>query len=210
MQREADSAQEPTAAVRQNPATPTQPRPTSTARVLPTLTPTLAPSPTAAPSVFIRAVNGNVYIRRGPDFGFNQIDVLYKDETAQVIGHDVLYKWAQIIIPDSNSTGWISLQTRYAQLDGNIETVPQVTVNEFPKPAYLRNCTHHRLFIEPGEVFVGPSYTIENEVWLNPGHYWVYDIDMPDPVLIEEVDTREGVVVEIKEDATGEKRNCPK
>jgi hypothetical protein len=161
--------------------------------------------------VKISAVKGNLFIRRGPDMAFNPIGVLYKDTSAEVIAHDILSKWAQIKIPDSKATGWVSLQTKYSKLDGDLSTLPELSVTEWPKPAYLRNCTYHRMYILPSQIYLN-SYlgSPENEVWLYPGDYTVYDIDVPgDPVEVLQVTISEGSDKEILLDGLGERRKCP-
>jgi hypothetical protein len=115
---------------------------TSTAQVgIPTST-EIVPTPTPSqPKVTLIAVKGNIFIRRGPDMAFNPIDVLYKDTSAQVIARDVLSKWVQIKIPNSDKTGWVSIQTKYSQLDGEIKDLPEFTPTDWPVAAYVRNCT---------------------------------------------------------------------
>lgn len=188
--------------------TQTKIRATQTAQITPTAT-LLIPTETLAPTVTIRTVKGNLFIRRGPDMAYNPIGVLYKDTTTAIIARDVLAKWVQIIIPNSKETGWVSVLTQYSQIDGNLNLLPQFTITDWPLPAYLRNCTHHQMFIEPGVVFLDSSYTIENEVWLYPGHYTIYDISMADEPAFLEVDIREGLTLEINEDGEGKRRNCP-
>ena len=76
------------------------------------------PTETALPKVTITAMMGNLFIRRGPGLPYNQIGVLHKGSSADVIASDVLSEWVQIIIPDSNKTGWVSIQTEYSKLNG--------------------------------------------------------------------------------------------
>jgi hypothetical protein len=209
MQVKSDATALPTA---QNTASPTQAKisPTRTAQATPTAI-QVTPSKTKTPAskVKISAVKGNLFIRRGPDMAYNPIGVLYKDTTAVVVARDVLAKWAQIIIPNSAEKGWVSTLTEYSKVTGSLDSLPQFTITDWPLPAYLRNCTHHQMFIEPGKIFLDSSYTIENEVWLYPGHYTIYDISLPDEPAFLEVDVREGVTVEINEDGEGKHRKCP-
>jgi hypothetical protein len=122
----------------------------------------------------------------------------------------VLTKWAQIAIPNSDKTGWVSLLTEYSKVDGDIDLLPGFTFTEWPVIAYLRNCTHHQMYILPVEITVPSSYgTPENEIWLNPGHYTALDLDLPDTPEVKSFDIREGQVIEIVEDGTGEHRKCP-
>ena len=170
--------------------------------------------PTAAAaqsSVTIGAVKGNLFIRRGPDMAFNPIGVLYEGSSTKVIARDVLSKWAQIKDPKSDAIGWVSLQTKYSQLDGDLATLPEVTVEDWPIPAYLRNCSYHRMYVLPSQIYLESylSYP-ENEIWLYPGEYTVYDLEAgSDPVEVLQVSIREGSDVEVLVNGLGEKRICP-
>jgi hypothetical protein len=184
---------------------------TPTKTLIPTLT--LEPvTPTVALAhVTITAVKGNLNIRRGPDVAFNPIAVLYKDTSAKVIAHDVLTKWAQIIIPGTDKTGWVSLLTNYSSVKGDLASLPGFTPTDWPIIAYLRNCTHHEMFIMPGEITLPSSFGYpENEIWLNPGHYIVYDLSLPDLPEVKTFDIREGQEIEIIDDGAGEHRKCQK
>lgn len=176
-------------------------------------TPTVADgSPTLVflPRVTISAVKGNLFIRRGPDMAFNPVDVLYEGTSAKAIARDVLADWVQIEIPNSNKTGWVSVQTKYSQVSGDLNALPGITTTEWPVAAYLRNCTHHRMLIMPGEITL-PSYfgSPENEIWLYPGTYTVLDYELPDLPEVMEVEIREGLTVDIMDDGLGEHRKCP-
>jgi hypothetical protein len=177
---------------------------------LPTATITLTAVPTATlPTVIITAVNGNVNIRRGPSLSYNPISVLYKGNSARVIAHDVLTKWAQIELPNSDKTGWVSLLTDYAIVEGDLDSLPGFTFTEWPITAYLRNCTHHEMFIMPGDITLPSSYQEpENEIWLNPGHYTAYDLEVPGLPEVKSFDIREGQEIEIIDDGTGEHQKC--
>jgi len=43
----------------------------------------------------ITAINGNLFIRRGPDLAFNPVGVLYEGNSAIVIAQDVLSDWCR-------------------------------------------------------------------------------------------------------------------
>ncbi len=188
------------------------PLPTPTATFdLPTPTAaTVRPSVTPAPSVTITAIKGNLFIRRGPDMAFNPIGVLYKDTSAKVIARDVLSDWAQIQIPGSDKTGWVSVKTEYSQVEGNLEYLPGFTTTEWPVAAYLRNCTYHQMYVPQADMIV-PSYFEypDNEVWIYPGTYTVLDIDVPGDPEVLDFTIKEGQSIEIRWDGTGEKRKCP-
>jgi len=186
------------------PATPTTQVeiPTAT-EIIPTPTPSL-------PKVTISAVKGNIFIRRGPDMAFNPIDVLYKDISAKVIARDVLSKWLQIEIPNSDQTGWVSIQTKYSKVEGEIKDLPEYTPTEWPVAAYLRNCTYHQMYVLPAELLLPSYYNYpDNEIWIYPGTYTVIDIDLPDNPQVAEIVVKEGSDIEILNDGSGGHRKCP-
>ena len=183
---------------------------TSTPTTVPATATEISPTATTQPRVVISAVKGNIFIRRGPDMAFNPIGVLYKDTSAPVIARDVLSNWVQIIIPNSDQKGWISIQTQYSKIDGDLKTLPEFTTTEWPTPAYLRNCTHHQMYILPAEVILLSSFDQpDNMVWLYPGTYTVYDLEVSGEPEVTTVEVREGVTVEILDDGAGEHRKCP-
>jgi hypothetical protein len=189
----------------------TDPRATSTAQVEITTATEIIPTPTSSlPKVTISAVKGNIFIRRGPDMAFNPIGVLYKDTSAKVIARDVLSKWVQIEIPNSDQTGWVSIQTQYSQINGEIKYLPEYTPAEWPVAAYLRNCTYHQMYVMPSEIVI-PSYLQypDNEIWVYPGSYTVYDIDVPGDPEVDQITVKEGSDIEIHYDGLGGHRKCP-
>ena len=183
---------------------------TNTPTTVPATATEISPTATTQPQVVISAVKGNIFIRRGPDMAFNPIGVLYKDTSAPVIARDVLSNWVQIVIPNSDQKGWISIQTQYSKIDGDLKTLPEFTTTEWPTPAYLRNCTHHQMYILPAEVILLSSFDQpDNMVWLYPGTYTVYDLEVSGEPEVTTVEVREGVTVEILDDGAGEHRKCP-
>ncbi len=170
----------------------------------------IIPTSTFLPKVTINAVKGNIFIRRGPDMAFNPIDVLYQNTSAKVIERDVLSKWVKIEIPNSKKTGWVSIQTPYSQIEGEIKDLPEYTPTEWPVSAYLRNCTYHQMYVVPVEAVI-PSYLQhpENEIWIYPGTYKVFDIDVPGDPEVGEFVVKEGSDIEIIYDGLGERRICP-
>lgn len=186
--------------------------PTSTEMITPTAfaTEKTPPTLTLEPQVQITAVGGNLFIRRGPGLAYDPVGVLYKNTGARAIARDVLSEWVQIEMPKSRGTGWVSLQTQYSQLQGNLETLPGFTSTDWPVPAYIINCTHHRMYVLPVEVVIPSSYQFpDNQVWIYPGSYVVHDIDVAGEPEVAQVDIREGSVVEINKDGLGEHRKCP-
>ncbi len=178
---------------------------------IPTSTATIIPfTPTQEANITVSAVKGNIFIRRGPDMAYNPIGVLYKDTSTKVIARDVLSRWAQVIIPDSDNTGWIYVKSEFAKVDGDFASIPDFTPTDWPVPGYLLNCTHHDLYIMPGEITVPASFgDPANEVWLKPGFYTIQDISIDGYPKIQDVEMREGVDIEIRVDGAGESRKCP-
>lgn len=177
---------------------------------VPTATAIIIPTETLLPKVTISATKGNVFIRRGPGLAYNQIGVLYKGTSADVIARDVLLRWVQIAIPDSDRTGWVSLKTEFTELNGELSTAPEFTVTDWPLPAYLYNCTEHDMYIMPGEIVLTSYFTHpDNQVWLYPGTYTVYDDMMPGRPEVKTVEIREGVNDAIVVDGSGNSHKCP-
>lgn len=172
---------------------------------------TITPSP--PPSVVtITAVDGNLFIRRGPHLAFNSISVLYEGESVTALGRDMLGRWVQIPIPSQpDKTGWISIQTSFSHVSGDVLDLPVIDTVDWAVAAYLRNCTHHQMLVQPGEIVIPPSYDFPyNEMRIYPGIYTVYDLDvLGEPEVMDNVELKEGLLIEIREDASGERRKCP-
>ena len=187
----------------------------STATLLPP--PTVAPTatvilPTPLPSVTITAVNGNIFIRRGPGMPYNPIGFLRNGVSAQVIAVDVLSNWAQINVPDMDMTGWIYLHTPYSKIDGDISQLPDFTFTDWPAPAYIKNCTEHDMYIMPGDIYLYSLYTnakYKNEVQVDPGTYIAYDMFYPDEPEAQTLDIFEGMTGYITTNGIGEGHKCP-
>ena len=169
------------------------------------------PTATALPKVTITAVKGNLFIRRGPGMAYNPISVLRQGETALATARDVLSDWVQVVIPSQpEHTGWVSLQTNYSRVDGNVNDLPAIQVTYWPTASYLRNCTHHSMIAQPGDIVI-PSLLAypENEVWVYPGTYTLYDLDVDEYPEVMTVQLSEGIEIDIHVDGDGEKRKCP-
>lgn len=188
-------------AVQPTPVPPTQtPVPTGTA----------LPAATAVPQVTISAVGGNVFIRRGPGMAYNPIGVLYQGTSQVILARDVLSRWVEVSLPNSEKTGWIYLNSGFSKVEGELASVPDFTTTDWPVPGYLINCTHHDMYIMPGEVILPASFDYPpNDVWLYPGFYTVQDIMVPGEPKVLDIEMREGIDIEIRVDGSGEKRKCP-
>lgn len=170
------------------------------------------PSATPIPSVRITAVNGNLYIRRGPDTAYDRLGVLKSATSAEVIGQDMLSKWVQIQIPGTEFTGWVSLLTPFSQIEGDLKEVPTFTFTEWPEPAYIKNCTEHDLIILPDELYLYSLWTngnYLNVVQVDPGVYEIQDVTLPDAPVYDEIDIREGETYYITVNGLDEYHNCP-
>ena len=169
-------------------------------------------SATPLTKVTITSVKGNLYIRRGPGLEYNQIGVLLKDTSTEVIAHDVLSNWVQVVIPNSDNTGWVSIQTIYSKTDGDLNKLPDFTFTDWPLPAYIKNCTEHDMFITPGDIYLPNLYTnaqYKNEVQVNPGSYTAFDLFVPGEPEAQKFEIREGVEAYITINGLGVKHKCP-
>lgn len=191
------------------------PEPASTSTLLPTATavPTATEIvSTPLPKVTITAAGGNLYIRRGPGTEYDRIGVLTKGSAADVIGQDVLSKWVKVNIPGSVTTGWVSVMTDLTRLDGDLSLVPDFTFTDWAKPTFIKNCTEHNMFIQPGEITLFSLWTNANylnEVQVDPGIYTFYDLNLPDEPETETVDLREGETYYITVDGNEVRHKCP-
>lgn len=184
--------------------------PQPTATIVPTASEVVLP--TTSTDVMITAINGNLFIRRGPGLVYNDIGVLYKGTSATIIGQDVLSEWVQVNIPNSKSSGWVSVQTQFSRIDGDLTAIPDFTFEEWPEPAYIKNCTEHDMWIDPVELYLESLYsnaTGENEVQVNPGEYIVYDLFVTGEPEVERVSVREGITAYITINGLGIEHKCP-
>ncbi len=187
----------------------------STATPLPP--PTIVPTATVIlftplPSVNITAVDGNLYIRRGPGMPYNPIGFLRKGTSAQVIARDVLSNWVQINAPELDTTGWVYIHTPFSKIDGDLSQLPDFTFTEWPAPAYIKNCTEHDMYIMPGDIVLPSLYTNAkylNEVQVDPGTYIAYDLFYPDEPEAQTMEVREGVTAYLTINGRGEGHKCP-
>lgn len=184
---------------------PPSPTPASTAVEV-------SPTPEPSANVTVTAVRGNLYIRRGPGTPYDRIGVLSKGESAQVIGRDLLSKWAQIQIPGSDEvTGWVSLLTEFTEIQGDLSQVSSFTFTDWPLPSYIENCTEHDLLILPNELYLYSLYTNDkylNEIQVDPGTYSIKDLFVDGEPVYMTVDVREGQTIYITENALDETHKC--
>ncbi len=195
-------------------ATPTSTALPATLQLAPTepFLPTVAVTATALPTrVVVTAAKGNVFIRRGPDFAFNAIDTLMQGESAKAVARDVLAEWLEIPLPDdSGKMGWISIQSQFTSVDGNVAALPEIQPDYFPVGASVRNCTLHQMLLTPGGITLPSLLNFPyNDVTVNPGVYKVIDTDIDSYPSVARIDVQEGSAIDINVDGNGNKKKCP-
>jgi hypothetical protein len=131
-------------------------------------------------------------------------------QSAKVLGRDVLEKWLQISLPDHpNETGWISNQSRYTVVSGDVKSLPVIEPTDWPVLASVRNCTYHEMRVDPiGIVITTADNFPWSDVTINPGVYTIHDIDAHGDPEIMEVEIKEGTQIIIREDGDGERWSC--
>jgi hypothetical protein len=193
-------------------ATLAESRASSTATTAPGATPasTVTAFPTLPP-VIVTAAKGNLFIRRGPDLAFDALSVLMEGQSAKALARDVLSKWLQIRLPDNpQKTGWVSIQSHYSTVSGDVASLQEITPTDWPVLAFLRNCTLHLMQAQPGGILI-PSVNNfqENYAQLNPGVYMIHDLEVDGRPEVMEVEVKEGSEIDIRDDGSGEHRKCP-
>ncbi len=179
-----------------------------------TTTPLALPSATStgvAAPVVVTAAKGNLFIRRGPDFAFNPIGALLQGQSATALARDVLAEWLQIPLPgQSSQSGWISIQSQFTVVDGDVMTLPEIQPDYWPVAASVRNCTLHEMQLIPGSITLPSVVNFPyNDVQVNPGTYTVIDTDIDSYPSVAKVEVREGSSIDIVIDGNGDKKKCP-
>lgn len=204
------STPEPTAIPLSSTATATieilQPTDTS----LPTQEPTSGIVASATPAgVIITAATGNINIRRGPGVAYNVLAGMVEGTSATASGRTEDGLWLFIPLPsDATQFGWISTQTGYSQLQGDVLSLP---IQPFlpPVPAYIRNCTFHPMLVKPGDVLLkDQTLSPDNKKQFNPGEYKIYDQAVSN-TLVKTLKISEGDSVDIGKDGLGNTYTCP-
>jgi hypothetical protein len=164
-----------------------------------------------AEAVMVTAASGNLFVRRGPDLAYNPISVLRKGQTASATARDVLGDWLRVAPPDDpGRDGWISIMSEFTTVTGDIDTLAELEATDWPDLAFLRNCTHNQMVLDPGGLLIPPVDSFpENNVRANPGRYVVIDVDVDGYPEVMNVDINEGSAIDIVVDGTGEKKKCP-
>jgi hypothetical protein len=169
-------------------------------------TPTVEVTPSSsAPVVTVTVVNGDLSIRTGPDLSFDAIAKLQDGETVTVLARSIMDGWVQIQIPSqAGETGWISIQTNYSIVTGNLLDLPRIDVVEWNVGSYLNNCTTHQMIVKPGGTILQP----QNRVWFTPGTYSVYDLDVDGQPVVANLTVLEHREYNIRKDGAGQRFDC--
>jgi hypothetical protein len=193
-----------------SPAAPAEVVAISTERSTATASPTSTPAKTGA-QVMVSAVEGNLYLRRGPDQAYDPVGVFRKGQSATGIARDVLGQWIEIRIPgQSGRTGWVSIQTSYSLVAGDVSALPEKTPADWPAAAFLRNCTHHDMEADPGGIVIPAVDNFpDNDMRMNPGTYSIHDTQVSGSPEVMQVEIREGSAIDIRTDGDGKRRKCP-
>ena len=148
-------------------------------------------------------------MRRGPSLDYNYVGVLYDGDIALAVGRDRISRWVLIEFPTQpDKRGWVTTETSYTDIQGDVGSLPFVSV-EPASPAYIRNCTKHRMRVLPAGVELLSKFDRPyNEERFSVGIYQVYDMENPHVEVIQEISLSEGQTVDIRRDWTGEKSKC--
>ena len=189
--------------------TETEPAPVSqTQTAAPATTDTPVPTPTLKQVTFT-VTGGNLNIRRGPSLAYNYVGVLYDGETAIVVGRDRISRWLMIKLPGNpDARGWVTTETQYSTVNGDASSLPFIEV-EPARPAFIRNCTKHKILILPDYVQLLPKGDAPyNEDLFAVGVYQVIDITVHGEARLADISLSEGRTVDIIYDGTGERSKC--
>ena len=160
-------------------------------------------------TVTVTITGGNLNVRRGPSTAYNYVGVLYDGETTVAIGRDRISRWILIEIPSRPGVrGWATTETEYTDVEGDVSNLPFMT-EQPAAPAFIRNCTKHRLRVSPTGVELLSKFDKPyNEDRFGVGTYQVYDLENPHIEAILEVSLSEGKTVDVLYDWMGEKSKC--
>lgn len=185
--------------------TPTADEQTVSLAEIPSPTVAVAPSATS-PAVTVTVVNGDLSIRTGPDLSFDAIAKLQDGETVTVLARSIMDGWVKIEIPSqAGKTGWISIQTNYSIVTGDLLDLPRIDLVEWNVGSYLNNCATHQMIVKPGNTILQP----QSRVWFTPGTYSVYDLDVEGQPVVANMTVLEHREYSIRKDGDGQRFDCP-
>jgi hypothetical protein len=156
----------------------------------------------------ITAARGNLTIHRGPGLEYNLVGYFLQGQSYNVIGRDAAGKWLMVSLGLPVSTAWISNMTSYTDVNGNIPGLPVIQVDA-AVPAYIYNCTDHKLYTKPGAYIIEPW----SKTQVNPyDFYYVYDQDVTPPdgyhPVVDKVTVTEGETANVHKDGNGNTYTC--
>lgn len=163
---------------------------------------------TTSSQVVITAATGSLSIRRGPGIAYNLLGFLQDGQTGVATARDESSSWLYIPIPSYPSVfGWVSASTSYATIDGDISSLPVMSVSK-AEPITIRNCTYHPVLITPINILLTPQNEVpNNQVVVLPGDYTASDQSVAAQILT--MSLQEGDWVDIKTDGLGNTYTCP-
>lgn len=184
---------------------------TQTVSLVQVPTPTIELMPSATPpGVTLTIVNGDLSIRTGPDMSFDAIAKLQDGDTVTALARSIMDGWVQVQIPSrTGETGWVSTQTNYAIVTGNLLDLPRIDAVEWNVGSYLINCTPHQMIVKPGDVILQPAGETDSRVWFTPGTYSVYDLGVTGQPVAANLTVTEHREFHILKDGNRKQWACP-
>ncbi|MBN2386634.1 MAG: SH3 domain-containing protein [Anaerolineales bacterium] len=164
---------------------------------------------TAPAEVIITANSGNLNIRRGPGLYYNVVTSMVQGENATASGRDDQGTWLYVAIPANPAAfGWVSTQTQYSTISGDIFSLPIVAAAP-PLPAYIRNCTFHPMLVNPGGILLEPQTGAPaNTAQFAPGVFTAADQSVAGSTP-HTISLAEGNTVDITKDGLDNVYACP-
>ncbi len=207
--RPSDSPVPPTATVPPSvtPVPPTDTFVPATDTLVPSATLPPTSSATASP-VTVKAVGGNLNVRRGPGQSYNPVGALLAGQSSTATARNDDASWLYINIPlGAGELGWVSTKTKFSIVTGAVMFLPIMTVAP-ADPAYIRNCTFHDMLVNPsGVTLPSQASSPANQGQFFPGEYIIFDqvtsSKVWDFVLLE------GKTIDIRKDGSGTSHSCP-
>jgi hypothetical protein len=199
----------PTATPAASTDTATVAAPQASATTVPTDAATATSTATQGPPpvVTVSATGGRLNVRRGPGPEYDFVGAFLDGQSTTVTARNADAKWVLINVPNtSKSLGWITLETQYTSVNGDVTGLPLMQVGP-AVPAYIRNCTGREMMINPLGALLQPKGSApENQLQFFPGEYSI--IDMETEASVGDVTVIEGRTIDIKEDSSGTKYSC--
>ncbi len=142
---------------------------------------------------------------------FDPVGALMDGQSETATARDPLSKWLQIPIPgQEGKAGWISIQTTYSSITGDVMSLPEAAPAVWPVLAFIQNCMSDQMEIDPGAIVLPSSaYFPDNRIQINPGVYTIHDTTVTGSPEVMKVEVREGSEISVTVDGSGHKHKCP-